>query len=618
MRKIFYLAILFTCLFQNVNGQNATWTDGVACIVYSHCTSCHNTNGIAPFSLTTYSDAFLRRYSIAAAVQDKRMPPFPPNQDKQKYGHANTLTATEIQQLQDWVSNSAPLGNASNVPTPPVYSTNYQMVNADLVKQIPNFTVNTTTDLYRCFVLPANNSTQQMIQSLEVVPGDRSIVHHVLVYQDTSSIPLNLDLADPLPGYIAFGGTASQTSQLISGYTPGQGVFNFAPGFGAKLLPNSYIILQIHYPAGTNNAVDSTQIRMKYGSSTLRNVTTAPYLNHTTSLTNGPLFIPANTVKTFYSQVNSPYNLTLTGIMPHMHLIGTKIKAYYVKPTGDTIPLIDIPKWDFHWQGFYQFQKPLFIPIGSVVYGEATYDNTSSNPNNPTSPPQNVSLGESTTDEMMLIYFNLSAYLPGDTSIIIDTSSHYVHHESCNSVAFPLNIVSFTGAINNNITQLQWRVENEQDVKNYSIERSIDGINFSMVGNKNSVNAASALYDFTDYIEGVNSSIIYYRIKQMNKSGEVFYSNKIALQKVEKENQYAKIYPNPVTNFLLVNFNSLTRQEGTINIYSIAGKLVYSKMYSIQKGYNSITINELGKLTKGAYLLEVLLGDGKLNGKFVK
>lgn len=618
MKKIFYFLLFFFFFLQSAKSQNATWTDGVACIIYSHCTSCHNANGIAPFSLTTYSDAFLHRYSIANATADKRMPPFPPNQDKQKYAHTNTLTATEIQQLQDWVANAAPLGNASNVPTPPVYNTNYQLTNADLVKQIPNFTVNTATDLYRCFVLPVNNSTQQMIQSLEVVPGDRSIVHHVLVYQDTSSIPLNLDLADPLPGYTAFGGTASQSSQLISGYTPGQGVFNFAPGFGAKLLPNSYIVLQIHYPGGTSNGLDSTQIRIKYGSSSLRNVTTAPYLNHTTSLTNGPLFIPANTVKTFYSKVTSPYNLTLTGIMPHMHLIGTKIKAYCIKPTGDTIHLIDVPKWDFHWQGFYQFQKPILIPQGSIIRGEATYDNTSSNPNNPNNPPHDVSLGESTTDEMMLIYFNLSAYQPGDTSIIVDTSSHFAHYGYCNSNAFPLSIVSFTGAINNNITELQWQVENEQDVKNYAIERSVDGIHFSAVGSKNALNTSSVWYSFTDNIEGLYNPIVYYRLKQMNKSAEIFYSNRILLQTQQKENTQLLVYPNPATNFVYVNFNSLSRQDGTIAIYCTAGKVVYSRICKIQKGNNSISINDLNKLPKGGYFIEVQMENEKLNGRFVK
>jgi hypothetical protein len=411
--------------------HSPTWTDGIACIIYSHCTNCHNTNGIAPFSLLTYNDVYQNRLSVAASVAAKSMPPFPPSQEKQKYAHANTLSQHEIDEIADWVNNFAPLGNASQIPTPPVYNSSAQLSNPDLILQIPTYTVNTTTDLYRCFVMPLNNINSEFIQKIEVIPGNRDIVHHALIFQDTSLIPLNLDNADPLPGYSAFGSTGSPTSKLILGYTPGQGIFNYPQNFGAKVNPNSYIVIQIHYPSGVSNAIDSTKIRIKYGPSTLRNMQTSPILNHGSTLINGPLSIPANTVKTFYNQFAINTNITTTGVLPHMHLLGKKIKSYFVTPTNDTTILVDIPEWDFHWQGFYQFQKPIYIPTGSMIYGEATYDNTVNNPNNPNNPPLLVVKGEGTGDEMFLIYFNYAPYVAGDTNIIIDTSSHLLHDASC-------------------------------------------------------------------------------------------------------------------------------------------------------------------------------------------
>lgn len=430
--KSLLLALTATVILQNPLGaHNPTWTDGIACIIYSHCTSCHNENGIAPFSLMTYDDVYQNRYSIAASVQAKSMPPFPASTRYRKYAHANTLSEHEIDDIVDWVNNFAPFGSASDIPTPPTYTSGYQLSDPDFIGQIPPYTVTSNSDVYRMFVIPVNNSVQQTIKSIEVYPGNREIVHHALVFQDTSTKPLTLDQNDPLPGYAAFGGTGSPSSKLLTVYTPGQGAFNFAPGFGAQMLPNTCIILQMHYPGGVSGQVDSTQIRIKYGPSTLRNVNTTAALNHHNTLTNGPLFIPANTVKTFYSKQNNLINRTLTGIMPHMHLIGTSIRAYCVTATNDTIHLIDIPEWDFHWQYFYQFQKPILLPAGSVLYGEATYDNTDSNPDNPNNPPKDVSRGEGTEDEMFLIYMNLSNYQPGDTSIVIDTSGHYLHDASC-------------------------------------------------------------------------------------------------------------------------------------------------------------------------------------------
>jgi hypothetical protein len=433
MKKCLYFLIIaaLTAIYNTSAAHSPTWTDGIACIIYSHCTNCHNDNGIAPFSLMTYNDVYQNRFAIQASVAAKSMPPFPPKQDKQQYAHANTLDQHEIDEITDWVNNFAPLGNANQIPTPPVYTAGAQLSNPDKVLQIPTYTVNTTTDLYRCFVLPLNNANQEFIQQIEVIPGNRDIVHHALVFQDTSSIPINLDAADPIPGYTAFGSTGSATSKLVLGYTPGQGLFNYAQGFGARIAPNSYIVIQIHYPGGVSNKVDSTKVLLKYGPSMLRNLSSAAILNHNSTLVNGPLTIPANTVKTFNNQFFVANNTVVTGVLPHMHLIGKSIKAISVSPSSDTTVLVDIPEWDFHWQGFYQFQKPLLIPAGSTLYGEATYDNTSNNPNNPNNPPLTVVKGEGTSDEMFLIYFNFAPYIAGDTNIIVDTSSHFVHAVSC-------------------------------------------------------------------------------------------------------------------------------------------------------------------------------------------
>jgi hypothetical protein len=112
-----------------------------------------------------------------------------------------------------------------------------------------------------------------------------------------------------------------------------------------------------------------------------------------------------------------------------MHLIGKSVQVYALKPGGDTVHLVNIPDWDFHWQMYYRFQRPIYLPPGTKAVAVATYDNTTSNPNNPNNPPQTISVGEGTGDEMMLVYFNLTAQgvSPLDTNIVIDTASHWRH-----------------------------------------------------------------------------------------------------------------------------------------------------------------------------------------------
>ena len=104
-----------------------------------------------------------------------------------------------------------------------------------------------------------------------------------------------------------------------------------------------------------------------------------------------------------------------------MHLIGTEIHSFNVK-SGDTTKLISIPKWNFHWQGFYEYQKMVHIKNLSTFWAEATYDNTTNNPYNPSNPPQDVSSGEHTTDEMMIVFFAYTEYEPGDENIILDST----------------------------------------------------------------------------------------------------------------------------------------------------------------------------------------------------
>jgi hypothetical protein len=433
MKKVVLFILPFAFNFFASAQTTPTWSDDIACLLFTHCTGCHNDNGIAPFSLMSYNDAASAASGILFAVNNGNMPPWPPDRDYNRLAHERYLTPEEITLINDWVNAGAPEGDPVNAPSAPVYSGNAVITNPDLVVQIPDYTVGSSGDVYRCFVIPTSESTDKFITGFEVIPGNRSIVHHVLVFRDETGTPATLDANDPGPGYTSFGGIGSTAAKLIGGWVPGQGVFETPDGMGIKLPAGTNLVLQIHYPAGVAGEEDSTKIHIKFSpSSTLREISLAPPLNHQTSIVDGPLYIPANQVRTFHEEYTIPVNLTVLSVGPHMHLIGKSIKAYGVTPTNDTLKFIDIPNWDFHWQGSYMFRNPVKIPAGTVLYGEATYDNTIGNPNNPNNPPQAVSVGEATTDEMMLVYFSYLFYQNGDENIVIDDSQEIERYNNCN------------------------------------------------------------------------------------------------------------------------------------------------------------------------------------------
>lgn len=420
------LILLFKLLDLNLNAQNVNWAENIAPILYQNCTSCHNPNGIAPFSLLSYSDAYNSRFGIQAAVASGAMPPWPPDPAYRKFAHQKVLTQTQINAIVNWVNDNAPEGNPSLAPEPPVYSSGSTILNPDTILKMPDFVVNSmgANDLYRCFVMPTNVPAGTYIKEIEIIPGNRNIVHHVLVFQDNTNVPIELDAADPAPGYQSFGFTGSLASKLIYAYVPGAEKYILPEGMGIRLDENTNIIFQMHYPAGVNNQLDSTKIVLKFDYSPQRNVIlddVISYLNPG-NLSNGPLIIPPDSIKKFYAQVTIPTNATILGISPHMHLIGKSSKCFGVTPQNDTIPLISIPQWDFNWQTMYRFPQLIKIPQGTVIYSVTEYDNTSSNPYNPSNPPITVTAGENTTQEMLMYFFAFTSYQPGDENIIIDST----------------------------------------------------------------------------------------------------------------------------------------------------------------------------------------------------
>ncbi len=404
--------------------QTPTWAEDVAPILYAHCTSCHHQGGIGTFPLMTYSEAAVPYVDLASAVQSGEMPPWKPDPDYRHFKDENTLTQAEITLIADWVNNGKPEGNPANAPVPPVYNPNTQLSVIDKTVQIPSYTLNDNADVYRTFVMTSGFTTDTYINQIEYQPGNPSIVHHIVFYYDPTQASMQYDNLDPGPGFGSFGvGPIAGSAEWIGAWAPGQGPTILPPDMGFKIPAGAYFAIEVHYAPGSQGQTDDTKINISYTNvPVIREVFTEPILTHTNDMLDGPLFIPANTIKTFHQANNSPNNpISMIGIFPHMHRVGASYKVFNYKNT-DTIPLIDIPKWDFHWQGYYTYQRLLKIEANSTFFGEASYDNTTNNVDNPNTPPQDVSAGENTTEEMMVTFITYTNYQAGDENIILDST----------------------------------------------------------------------------------------------------------------------------------------------------------------------------------------------------
>lgn len=406
------LILMLLVLCFSANGQTPTWSGNVAKIIYGNCTSCHRTGGIAPFTLETYDEVSAMAGWIEQSIVQKKMPPWPPDENYKELAHQRVLPATDVTTFQQWVAAGMPSGNLNLAPPLPSFPNGTQLGVPNVSLTIPTFTVPNNNDYYKNFVLNVGNATATNATAIEVIPGNPAIVHHVLVFQDSTNNPINTGGGG--------GGTGSAASQLIYSWVPGASPYYTPVGTGIRLAPNTRIILQIHYAPGSNGMNDATVVNLKTSIGALRKITINPLLNHS-NLTNGPLAIGANQIKTFNAEFTLPIKATFLYTFPHMHLLGKNFRVWANAPiTNDTTRFVWIPEWDFHWQDNFIFPNTVVLNVGHKLKSQATYDNTSSNLNNPSSPPINVTAGEGTADEMHLVFLAYMPYQAGDENIIVD------------------------------------------------------------------------------------------------------------------------------------------------------------------------------------------------------
>jgi hypothetical protein len=131
--------------------------------------------------------------------------------------------------------------------------------------------------------------------------------------------------------------------------------------------------------------------------------------------------IPAGQVTPFHGVVNVTKDVSLLALAPHCHLLGKSWEVYFENAAGQRTNLIRLNDWNFNWQGAYYPERLIKIPVGAKIHAFAVYDNTTNNPRNPHHPPQRVTWGEKTTDEMYYFPLAFVDYQPGDENIDLAT-----------------------------------------------------------------------------------------------------------------------------------------------------------------------------------------------------
>ena len=172
-------------------------------------------------------------------------------------------------------------------------------------------------------------------------------------------------------------------------------------------------------------------------------------------------------------------------------------------------------------------------------------------------------------------------------------------------VATPVTLTTFSGLLDNNVSNLTWTVWGEYDIANYEVLRSINAIDFVSVGKVTANN--SKTYKLADNVAGLGNKF-YYKLKINENSKESNYSKVIELRK-SADNKIT-IYPNPTSH--VVNISSLIGTE-TISVLSVDGREIMK-----QKASEGSNVVNIAKLANGTYSLVITNGEEVTTFKIVK
>jgi mono/diheme cytochrome c family protein len=378
-----------------------TYSHDVARIFQAHCQECHRPGQVGPFSLMSYRDAAKRAHDIASVVEERRMPPWKPAPGLgPKFKHDRSLSDVEIASVIAWSEAGAPEGNAADLPPPAQFPDGWALGTPDLVLepdtdfQIPA----DGKDIYRCFVIPTDLPQDQSISAIEYHPGNRRVVHHILAYVDVTGKARERDKADDGPGYMCFSGPGIEVHGDLGGWAPGNEPSRLPDGVGRVLPRKADVVMQVHYHPSGKPETDRTRIALYFSRKPIKQTL------HWAAAAKWNLVLPPGEsdirVKGYPWKV--PVDVEALAVTPHMHMLGKSMTMMVTYPDGRTEPLVKIDDWDFGWQNTYYFGKPIFLPAGTKLNVEARFDNSATNPRNPSSPPKEVRWGEATTDEMCI------------------------------------------------------------------------------------------------------------------------------------------------------------------------------------------------------------------------
>ena len=370
--------------------QPVTYAKQVSRIFQEKCQTCHHPGTAAPFSLTTYDEAVHWADTIREVLVEKRMPPWFADPRYGKFSNDRRLHSDELDTLMAWLDGGKELGDKKDLPAPRHFTDGWVIGKPDVIFEMPEeFKVPAKGVVpYTYFTTPTNFKEDVWVQAAEARPGNRAVVHHlILFYRD----PKN-------KGRQASANGGGIGDGLLVGTAPGDMPLILRPGVAKKLPAGAELIWQMHYTPNGKEAKDRSQVGLIF----YKGKEPPKWNAQTRGILNTNFAIPPGaSAHLVESEWVVPRDTLLLGLMPHMHLRGKDFEYRAEYPDGRSEIILSVPHYDFSWQTSYGLDEPMLLPKGTKIHCTAHFDNSANNPANP-DPKAQVTWGDQTWEEMMI------------------------------------------------------------------------------------------------------------------------------------------------------------------------------------------------------------------------
>jgi hypothetical protein len=377
---------------------------------------------MGPFSLLDFDSAKTKASEMRDAVARRQMPPWHAEGPHGVFRNDRRLSDADIHTILRWIDAGAKPGDLDRLPPRPEYPESWAIGTPDaVVAMSEDFVVPASgTVEYQYFDAPTNFTEDKWVEAMEIMPGAREAVHHILLYAtappapgaatSTPAPPAGTPAPQPLlirnPAHFARTDSSCRSctaprrlGTLIGTEVPGTNVVEFPKGTALLLRAGTVLTFNVHYTAHGHEMKDRTKVGFRFAKQVPEEQIFA------SNFANGSFTIPAGAKDVAVpAEIGVREPVRIWGLMPHTHLRGTRWQYKLEKPDGTSEVVLDVPHYDFNWQTFYLFDKPLEVPAGGKLTSMAWYDNSASNTHNPDA-TKDVKWGDQTWEEMQYTGF---------------------------------------------------------------------------------------------------------------------------------------------------------------------------------------------------------------------